>query len=57
MTMKSIPIVVGFAVITASQFVLGVWMMVLSALKGGKTLALGSKNRPHSTRVPAISFL
>lgn len=35
MTMKSIPIVAGFAVITATQFALGMWMTVLAALRGG----------------------
>ena len=34
--MKNVPIVVGFSVITATQFGLGIWMLVAAALKGGK---------------------
>ena len=36
MTMKNIPITIGFAVITASQFALGTCMIVLAAEMGGK---------------------
>ena len=41
--MKNIPITVAFAVITTSQFVLGVWMMILAALRGGKVLRLDQR--------------
>lgn len=34
--MKSTPIVIGFAVITVSQFVLGISVTVLAALRGGE---------------------
>ena len=37
MTMKNVPIALGFATITASQFVLGIVMLMLAAMKGGKT--------------------
>lgn len=37
-TMKNIPIVVGFSVITATQFGLGIWMLVAAALKGAEVI-------------------
>lgn len=46
-TMKNVPIVVCFAVITVSQFVLGVWMLVLAALRGGKGLAFETTSYSH----------
>ena len=35
MSMKNLPIVIGFGVITASQFVVGIYMMILTAKGGG----------------------
>jgi len=37
-TVKNIPIAVSFAVITASQLVLGMWLVVLAARKGAQPL-------------------
>lgn len=34
--MKNVPIAIGFSVITASQFVLGIWMTIIAAKKGGE---------------------
>lgn len=34
-SMKNLPIVIGFGVITASQFVVGIYMMILTAKGGG----------------------
>lgn len=36
MTLKNVVITVGFAVVTASQFALGMWITVLIAQKEGK---------------------
>ena len=45
MTMKNILFVIFFAIITASQFVLGIWMSVIAAREGGKDKFW---NRSHS---------
>jgi len=37
-TMKNIPIVVGFAIITVSQFAVGMWMLIRAALKGEEVI-------------------
>lgn len=34
--MKSVPITIGFAIITASQLALGVYMVAVAAMEGGK---------------------
>jgi hypothetical protein len=44
---KNIPIAIGFALITASQLALGIYFVVVSAKKGGKTWTLGS-TKPFS---------
>ena len=48
MTMKNIPITLGFAAITASQFALGMTMTVLSARKGGKARLLNLSDIPFT---------
>lgn len=45
--MKSIPITIGFAIITASELALGVYMVVVAAMEGGK-LSSCIKDHPCS---------
>ena len=33
--MKNVPIAIGFAVITASQFIIGMWVTIHAARSGG----------------------
>lgn len=47
MTMKNIPIAIGFAVITASQFGLGMYMIALAAKMSGKVWFLDRGNHPQ----------
>ena len=47
--MKNIPITLGFAAITASQFALGMTMTVLSARKGGKARLLNPSDIPFTS--------
>jgi hypothetical protein len=36
MTMKNVPITIGFTVITISQFAVGMYIMVLAVKEGGE---------------------
>lgn len=36
--LKNVPITIGFAVITASQFILGMWITIRAARSGGMDL-------------------
>jgi hypothetical protein len=53
MTMKSVPVLISFAAITASQFVLGVWVIVLSARKKGVVLLLDQRDYSYSEHLRA----
>lgn len=48
MTMKNIPIVIGFGIITSSQLVIGVIWTIIAIREGGEANPLGYRNRPHS---------
>jgi hypothetical protein len=53
--MKNIPIAICFAVITTSQFALGIWMTVLAAKIGGEDQPFDQgKHDSHSERVPCL---
>lgn len=47
MTMKNVPITIGFASITATQLAVGLCQLTLSAEGGGKARAIGSKHCSH----------
>lgn len=47
-TMKNVPITIGFAVITTSQLVLGMYAMISAAKDGGKVNLSDRKNYPNS---------
>ena len=47
MTLKHVPISVGFAIITTCQFALGVWMVTLATMKGGTTKLPHLKDHSH----------
>ena len=49
-TTGNIPIVIGFWIITASQFALGMWMTILTGRKGRKPKFLGHGDRSRSMR-------
>ena len=48
MTMKNVPITLGFAAITASQFALGMTMTILSGRKGGRARLLNPGDIPFT---------
>jgi hypothetical protein len=52
--MKNIPISAGFAIITACQLVLGIWMVTLAGIKGGKAKLLYLTNCSHSQGLPVL---
>ena len=54
MTIRNVPITIGFLAITVSQLVLGIWMTVLGSRSGGKVSGgLGSRGS-FSFKAPAL---
>ena len=49
-SMKSVPIAIGFATITASQFAVGMYMTIITGREGGETGFSHHKFYPHSER-------
>ena len=47
MTKKNIPIAIGFAIITVSQLVLGIFLVVFAARSGGKSHPLYKKSHSY----------
>ena len=52
MTMGKISVTVGFAVVTTSQFVFGLYSSILVATEGGKVGRSDEKNRSHLEGFP-----
>lgn len=55
-TGKNVLATAGFIVITACQLVLGVWMVTLAVMKGGKSKPLNQRNYPDLTHLFAPLF-
>ena len=53
MSLKNLPIVIGFAVITSVQFAVGMYMMSLTAREGGEAELLYQESCSHSKGQPA----
>ena len=54
MTMKSVPIAVGFASITVTQLALGICMITFAAIGGGKLKHFCWESSSHSERLLAL---
>ena len=53
MTMRNIPVTVGFAIITTCQLVLGLWMLALSVINGGEAAEIVNQTTlTHDVSVP-----
>ena len=53
MTMKNIPITIGFAITAAGQFTFGIYTLVIVAKGGGKTEISCWKNHSSLHQIPA----
>lgn len=47
-TIRNLPITIGFAAITTSQVVVGIWMTVLGSERSGVIPILNQNDHPHS---------
>ena len=52
---RNVPVAIGFAFITVSQFALGMCLIVLAARSGGNVQLSGKKNYSDSKRRPVLA--
>lgn len=55
MANRSVPVAIGFALITVSQFTLGMCLMVFAARSGGNVQLSGQKKYSDSKRRPVLA--